>query len=447
MFLDEAKIDVRGGKGGRGCVGWRREKYVAKGGPDGGDGGWGGNIVLTADSNTDTLSNFSSRKRFEAEAGNAGSGNNRRGHDGEDLILTVPPGTTIVDRTEAVPEALADLRNHGDTLVVAHGGRGGYGNAHFATSTRQRPDFAELGEPGEHRMVTLELKLVADVGIIGYPSVGKSTLISVISAARPKIAAYPFTTLIPNLGVVSIGDRDYVVADVPGLIEGASEGKGLGDKFLRHIERCGVLVHMLDLSRALLEGNIIDVDALAADYAAIRKELSLYSPLLEQKRELVILNKIDLLGGPDSDELAKVIAALKKKDIVVFDAISAAARMGTEALTMKLLPIVLDERTKRATVQEEEDAGSAAALPVLKPHEQSTRMGAYRIEKTPDALLIRGKRLEQFTVMTNFDAAGAVNRFRDVAERTGLLRAIKRARGDTPELPVYIGKIRVDEHL
>ena len=273
MFKDEAIIDVKGGKGGKGCLAWRREKYVAKGGPSGGDGGNGGHVMLTANANTDTLSDFTSRKRFEAEAGDAGGGNNRAGRGGEDLVLFVPPGTSVIDTTDGKNELIADLRNDGDSVVVAHGGRGGYGNAHFATSVRQRPDFAELGEPGEHLIVRLELKLVADVGIIGYPSVGKSTLISVISAARPKIAAYPFTTLVPNLGVVSVGERDFVVADIPGLIEGASEGKGLGHEFLRHIERCGVLVHVLDLSRALREGNVVDVHQLDLDYRAIRKEL------------------------------------------------------------------------------------------------------------------------------------------------------------------------------
>jgi GTP-binding protein len=443
MFLDEAIIDVRGGSGGKGCLAWRREKYVAKGGPSGGDGGLGGHVVLMANSNTDTLSDFASRKRFEAEAGTNGGGQNRGGKDGEDLVLSVPPGTAVIDMTDGANAVLADLQHHGDTLVVARGGRGGYGNAHFATSTRQRPDFAELGEPGEHLKIKLELKLVADVGIIGYPSVGKSTLISVISSAKPKIAAYHFTTLIPNLGVVHVGDRGYVVADVPGLIEGASEGKGLGDKFLKHIERCGVLLHVLDLERALREGNEIDVGQLVADYRAIRKELNAYSPTLEKKRELVILNKSDLLAG----DTAAIEQTLKSEGIDVFASISAASKQGTDKLTKQLLPIVLEERAKRAAVQEEEESG-APVLPVIKPHLESSRMGAYRIEKTDaGVLVVRGKRLEQFTVMTNFENGGAVNRFRDVAERTGLLRAIKRARKDQPDMPVYIGKVRVDEYL
>ena len=236
MFLDEATITAIGGNGGRGCVSWRREKYVPKGGPDGGNGGRGGNIYIIADENTDTLSDFASTKKFSAQKGRFGSGRNKNGKDGEDLFLKVPPGTTITDSSDNTE--VADLSTHGDQCLVASGGRGGFGNAHFKSSTRQRPDFAELGEPGEEREVQLELKLVADVGIIGFPSVGKSTLISVVSAAKPKIADYPFTTLVPNLGVVDVGERSFVVCDVPGLIEGDSEGKGLGDTFLKHIERC-----------------------------------------------------------------------------------------------------------------------------------------------------------------------------------------------------------------
>lgn len=446
MFLDEAIIDVIGGAGGRGCVSWRREKYVAKGGPDGGDGGRGGNVVVLADENTDTLSNFSSRKKFEAEKGIYGSGNNRAGKDAEDLILRVPPGTTI---TEIDPESkkdmavIADLREHGDRVIVAYGGRGGFGNAHFVSSVRQRPDFAELGEPGEQRKVRLELKLVADVGIVGYPSVGKSTLISVISNARPKIAAYPFTTLVPNLGVVEVHDRHYVVCDVPGLIEGASEGKGLGDKFLRHIERTGALLHVLDIERALEEGNAVNADKLVADYRAIRKELEAYSPALASKRELVIINKIDLIN----DEVEPVIAALKKEGIEIFHAISAAISLHTKELTEKLLPVVLEERDKRTDALMEEDDDDKDLLPVLKPQQESPRMGAYRIESKQEGLVVvRGKRLEQFTKMTNFESAGGLERFRHVIEKIGLLKALRPHRKVEGTI-VRIGEIDVTDYL
>ncbi len=425
MFLDEAIIGVKGGNGGNGVVGWRREKYVAKGGPDGGDGGQGGSVILEANRNTDTLSDFASRKMFEAQSGGNGSGSNKHGRNGEDLVLLVPPGTVaMLVRDDGSEDVLADLRVHGDRVVAAEGGRGGFGNAHFVSSTRQRPDFAELGEPGQECSLKLELKLVADIGIIGYPSVGKSTLISVISNARPKIAAYPFTTLIPNLGVVQVHDRRIVVCDVPGLIEGASEGKGLGMHFLKHIERTGVLVHMLDISRALQGDGKVNIDSLVDDYRAIRKELERYSPALAAKRELVVLNKNDLLAG---DTLA-IENTLAKKKIRVFSSLSAATRGNVDVFIESLLPIVLEEREERQNAEPTFDAGSASVLPVLRPQEQTEKMGAYRIEKLPDgSLYVRGKRLEQFTSMTNFQSPGALARFRDVLDRIGLARALKQS--------------------
>jgi GTP-binding protein len=439
MFLDEVTIDVTGGAGGRGCVSWRREKYVPKGGPDGGDGGQGGDIILLADVNTDTLTDFLAKKRFEASKGQFGMGKNKRGKDGEPLVLTVPTGTIVSEVTAEGLVPFADLAHAGDQVVVAQGGRGGYGNAHFVSSVRQRPDFAELGEPGEHRTLKLELKLIADVGIIGYPNVGKSTLISVVSAARPKIANYPFTTLVPNLGVVSVGERSFVVCDVPGLIEGASEGKGLGHTFLKHIERCGVLLHVLDIGRGLKEGGDVDVDALTKDYETIRKELAAHSPALAAKRELVILNKTDLI--PEGVKTLR--AALKKKNITVFADISAATNHGTDDLMKELLPIVLEERGKRVAGDEEP---SDDVLPVLRPHLREDHMGAYRLTEENGAVVIRGKRIEQFTVMTDFKSRGAVTRFRDVMERVGVIRAIKRIR-TSEDQPVYIGKVRVDEHV
>ncbi len=448
MFLDEAIIEVTGGDGGRGCVSWRREKFVPMGGPDGGNGGKGGDIILMADENTDTLSNFSSRKRFEAEKGRFGSGKNKAGRAAEDRVLLVPPGTYVweLPSEEGVKEKtlIADLAHHGDRIVVARGGRGGYGNSHFVSSTRQHPDFAELGEPGEHKDIQLELKLVADVGIIGYPSVGKSTLISVISAARPKIAAYPFTTLIPNLGVVTVDERSFVVSDLPGLIEGASEGKGLGDRFLKHIERCGVLLHVLDISHALGLDSELDPKILEKDYHAIRKELAAYSPTLSAKRELVILNKADLIP----DRLEWLQDALKKLGIPVFMAISGATKQGIQELLRALLPIVLEERTKREHDTQEQELQQANVIPVLRPHDDDLRMGAYRIEKREedDALIVRGKRIEQFTKMTDLTSRGALERFRDVMERTGVIKALQKL-GWEDGKAVYIGSIRVDDHL
>lgn len=444
MFLDEAIIMAQGGKGGNGALSWRREKYVPKGGPDGGDGGKGGSVVLIANENTDTLSDFVSRKKFEAQNGNNGGGNNRGGKDGEDTLLNVPTGTVVSALNEKGEyETVADLRETGDRVIIAYGGRGGFGNAHFTSSVRQRPDFAELGEPGEERQIKLDLKLVADVGIVGYPSVGKSTLISVISNARPKIAAYPFTTLIPNLGVVRVHDRSFVVCDVPGLIEGASEGKGLGDKFLRHIERTGTIVHMLDIGRALVEGGSVDVEALIRDYKAIRKELEAYSPVLSHKREIIVLNKADLVGN-DTSSLEK---QLSEAGIEIFASISAATKGNVQMFLDRLLPVLLEERDVRKKQEEDTVESLQEMLPVIRPQEDSARMGAYRLENIADgSIRIRGKRLEQFTKMTNFSSHGGLDRFRNVVERIGLLKALKQ-HGQKEDTLVYIGDVDVTAFL
>jgi len=433
MFLDEAIITVRGGNGGNGCVSWRHEKYIPKGGPDGGNGGQGGAVFLLADANTDTLSTFASQKLFAAGNGRAGRGKRMTGRSGSDLILHMPPGTVV---RAADGTACADLAQDGDQVLVAHGGRGGFGNAHFKSSVRRKPDFAEKGEAGEEKHLALELKLVADVGIIGYPNVGKSTLISIISGARPKIANYPFTTIVPNLGVAAVSGRHFVVCDVPGLIEGASEGKGLGDRFLRHIERCGVLLHLLDIGRAL-QGTEISAERLAADYRAIRAELGKHSPALAGKDEIVVLNKKDLT----TDDLRGVVRALKKAGVYVSASISAATTDGVAALLRRLLPIVLKaRRTPRTRAQK-------PTIAVLHPHLDSNAMAAFRIERSPDgSIAVRGKRLEQFTAMTDFANPGGVLRFRDVCKRIGLLNALRRERGDS-DAPVRIGTVDVRKYL
>ncbi len=449
MFLDEAIITVTGGHGGKGCVGFRREKFVPMGGPNGGDGGDGGSVFVIADENADTLSAYASAKKFQAEAGGFGLGQLCGGKNGQDLYLKVPPGTVVTQVAgDGLPEGetqmlLGDLRRHGDIVMLSRGGRGGYGNAHFTSSTRQAPDFAELGEPGEERVVKLELKLVADVGIIGYPSVGKSTLISVISAARPKIAAYHFTTLVPNLGVVQAHDRRYVVCDVPGLIEGASEGKGLGHEFLRHIERCGALLHLLDIERAFAGGSDLDASLLVNDYRAIRNELEAYSPALAEKRELVVLNKADLVNF----ETKEIEKALKKAGIEVFAAISSATRSGVDDMVSRLLPVVLEERELRQKREEELEEQEAKEIPVLRPHVDEARMRSYRIDAQPDgSIKVTGRRLEQFTVMTDFSKPNAVRRFRDVIERIGLVKALEKLR-QASRGPVFIGKTEVADYL
>lgn len=292
MFVDEVDIHVTAGHGGRGCLAFRREKYIPRGGPSGGDGGHGGSVYVVASPHINTLIKFRFHPEFEAPRGGNGEGSNRTGRNAVDLVLDVPVGTLIYDRTGSpdVPaRLLADLAHVGDRVLVAKGGRGGLGNAHFATSTNRAPRKVQPGEDGEEKFLRLELKLLADVGLVGFPNAGKSTLISRISAARPKIADYPFTTLTPNLGVVGLSDdRSFVVADVPGLIEGAHRGQGLGHQFLRHLERTKVLVHLVDVSSLSGRDPVSDMDV-------IRRELELFAPTLAAKPQIIVANKIDAL--------------------------------------------------------------------------------------------------------------------------------------------------------
>ncbi len=301
-FVDQAKIYVKAGNGGAGCISFRREKYVPKGGPDGGDGGDGGDVILVADPQIHTLYDFHHQVHFRAENGKPGMGKKMKGRDGEDLILKVPVGTIVKDAETG--EILGDLTTPGQTLVVARGGKGGRGNAHFATPTRQAPRIAEPGKPGEERWLILELKLIADVGLVGLPNAGKSTLLSRISAAKPKIADYPFTTLEPNLGVVKLFDGNtFIVADIPGLIEGAHKGIGLGHEFLKHIERTRILLYVLDIFR---EKEVIK------DYQTLKKELELFNPKLLEKEYFIALNKIDLM--PDPEKIKSIVELFEEKD-------------------------------------------------------------------------------------------------------------------------------------
>ncbi len=318
-FIDETTIIVQSGDGGRGCVSFRRERFVPRGGPDGGDGGKGGDVLLKATSSKRTLYHLQFKKEYKAQVGGHGKGRQRNGRGGEDLLIPVPVGTVVIDAESG--ESLFDLVHPEETVIVANGGRGGQGNLRFKSSTNRAPRYAQPGEPGQRHTLKLELKSIADVGIIGLPNAGKSTLISAISSARPKIADYPFTTLIPNLGVVtSHYGEPFVVADIPGLIEGAHEGAGLGIRFLRHVERTGVLVHMIDL-------GALSADAPLEAYDMVNRELTMYSDTLAKKPQLVVLNKIDL---PGTEPLADLFCqALPDVNVL---RISAATHAGLDEL-------------------------------------------------------------------------------------------------------------------
>ncbi|MBR4315471.1 MAG: GTPase ObgE [Alphaproteobacteria bacterium] len=324
-FLDQAKIYLEAGDGGNGCMSFRREKYIEFGGPNGGDGGNGGNIIFKAVRNLNTLIDFRYQQHFRAEKGRPGEGSERTGRSGKDLIIKVPVGTEIL--AEDKKTVIADMIVDGEEVLVAKGGRGGWGNVHFKSSTNQAPERADPGKPGEQMAVWLRLKLIADIGLVGFPNAGKSTLLSVLTAARPKIANYPFTTLHPNLGVFYVFDKEYVIADLPGLIEGASEGVGLGDRFLGHAERCKIILHLID-------GTQEDV---VGAYKSIEKELKNYGEILEKKPEIIVLNKIDSISEDEVKEKVKALKKASKKDVI---AISGVAMLGLDDLKKKIFEVL-----------------------------------------------------------------------------------------------------------
>jgi GTPase len=326
-FIDEATITVQSGDGGKGCVSFRREKFIPRGGPDGGDGGKGGDIILSTTSRKRTLYQFRYQKHFKAKNGAHGQGKQKTGKNGRNLTIELPPGTLVIDADTG--HLIKDLVDTGETFVILKGGRGGQGNSKFKTSTHRTPRFAQPGEPGEIRTLTLELKLLADVGIIGLPNAGKSTLIAAISSARPKIANYPFTTLTPSLGVVQTDWAEpFVVADIPGLIKGAHQGTGLGIKFLRHIERTRILVHLIDASS-------IDPDDPLKEYHTINQELVMYDEKLVQKPQIVVLNKLDL---PEAQNVAEIFQSAAKDKKVLF--ISALTGQGLEQLKSQIVHLL-----------------------------------------------------------------------------------------------------------
>lgn len=359
MFVDTAKVFIKAGKGGNGAISFRHEIYIPKGGPDGGDGGKGGDVVFVASKDCDTLIDFRFQPKLIAEDGKAGSGQKSSGKSGKDLIVEVPIGTVVKRDGEVV----ADLTHDEERAIVAHGGDGGYGNWHFRSSTRQTPRIAELGNPGESYDAELELKLLADVGLVGFPNAGKSTFLSVVSNATPEIADYPFTTITPNLGVAKVDDRSILIADIPGLIEGASEGKGLGDRFLRHVERTKVLLHLIDVYN----------DDAGKAYADIRQELANYSDELANRPELVVLTKVE---GVDEDIVKMQMASILEKnpDAKVM-AMSASAHQGTQEVLRELRLMI--EAAQAPAETEENVAEADADIPVITLEQKEQKHRAH----------------------------------------------------------------------
>lgn len=403
MLIDHAKIYVKAGDGGNGCVSFHREKYVTNGGPDGGDGGKGGDVIFYATEDLSTLQNFRYKRKFIALDGNKGMARKMYGRGAEDLRIGVPVGTLICDAD--TDRVLADLTEAGQEVVIAKGGRGGLGNIHFSNSVRQAPNFARAGIPGEEFNLRIELKLLADVGLIGFPSVGKSTLLSVISAAKPKIADYHFTTIEPMLGVVSVGDTSFVVADIPGLIEGAHEGAGLGHDFLRHIERTRLLIHVVDVSGS--EGR----DP-ADDFDSINMELSLFNPLLETRPQIIAANKVDQASDED---VAAFTAEMNRRGYQVFP-ISAAIAEGTkelmEAVAAKLSSIpktVLTKEVKEETVYKFEEEK------------------LFSIEVKDNVFSVIGPWVRNLVDSTNFSDSDSLQYFQRIIRKKGIIDELKKA--------------------
>ncbi|MFJ3528451.1 MULTISPECIES: GTPase ObgE [unclassified Streptomyces] len=404
-FVDRVELHAAAGNGGHGCASVHREKFKPLGGPDGGNGGRGGDVTLIVDQAVTTLLDYHHHPHRKATNGQPGAGDNRTGKEGQDLILPVPDGTVVLD---ADGNVLADLVGQGTMFVAGQGGRGGLGNGALASARRKAPGFALLGEPGESRDIVLELKTVADVALVGYPSAGKSSLISVLSAAKPKIADYPFTTLVPNLGVVTAGSTVYTIADVPGLIPGASQGKGLGLEFLRHVERCSVLVHVLDT--ATLES---DRDPLS-DLDMIEEELKLYGGL-EDRPRIVVLNKIDI---PDGQDLAEMIRPdLEARGYRVFE-VSAVARTGLKELSFALAGVIAEARAAKPVEE--------ATRIVIRP--KAVDDAGFTVKLEDDGIYrVRGEKPERWVRQTDFNNDEAVGYLADRLNRLGVEDALRKA--------------------
>lgn len=404
MFVDNAIVKIKAGDGGSGIVSFRRERYIDRGGPDGGDGGDGGDVVFIASSNQDTLMNFRFQKELAAQDGANGANAKKHGKRGKDLEVFVPVGTQVSRDGEVVFDFTEDAQR----AVVAKGGRGGFGNAHFTSSVRQAPRVAEKGDPGVEFEALLELKTIADVGVVGLPNAGKSTFLSATSAAKPKVANYPFTTLEPHLGVVAVGgDHELLVADIPGLIEGASLGKGLGDDFLRHVERTHVLLHLIDAYSS-------DV---ARDYQTIEKELRDYKIDLSQKPRIVALTKIDGLDGDIVDDQKKKLNAVATSQVFP---ISALSKVGLDELLYELHAVVVAEKAR--LVQEQSNSAVVIGIDAVEPTKDEWQI----VETDEGDIVVTGAKIERFAKRTNFESEDGVARLRDIMHKYGIMQALSK---------------------
>ncbi len=405
MFVDLAALKIKAGDGGNGVVSFRHEKFIDRGGPDGGDGGKGGDVIFEASRNQNTLASFRYQRELRADPGQAGAKRRKHGRSGKDLTIAVPVGTVISDEAG---KPLADLANDGDKAVIAKGGLGGFGNAHFVSSTRQAPKVAEKGEQGEEMTVTLELKMIADVGLVGLPNAGKSTLLSVVSNARPEIANYPFTTLTPNLGVVDVSkDASLLFADIPGLIEGASEGKGLGDEFLRHVERNYVLLHLIDVYQ----------EDIADAYKTIQGELKAYKTDLTDRPQIVVLTKAEGLDDTILADRKAELAAILPKNTPIF-AISSQSKQGLKELLFAVKDTVDAAKAAQAALEPEVD-DSVPTLTIAKED-------SWHVEKTEKGYFVTGRKIERFASRTDFDSYHGVQRLRDIMRKMGIWHELRR---------------------
>lgn len=421
MFIDQVHINVKGGDGGAGCMSFRREAHVPKGGPDGGDGGHGGDVIVVADAQKSSLIDYRFKHHFRAQRGTHGQGAKRHGADGADILLPVPLGTVVYELDPETQErlyVLADLTHPGERVTVGEGGHGGRGNTHFTTSVRRAPTFAEKGEPADEHWVELEMKLMADVGLVGMPSVGKSSMIAFMSAARPKIADYPFTTLQPNLGMVRVGVYDYVVADIPGLIEGASEGKGLGHEFLRHVERTALLMHVVDLS-----GSYEGRDPVK-DYEIIKAELAKYADDLAERTAVVVGNKCDLPGTEENDARMRAAA---EADGVPYFSVSAATGQGMQPLMLQVGQMVSELRAQAAAELAAEEAAHAQYDRVWV-NQRKRRQQAFHIDQEGEGIWrVSGKAVERMVVQTDWENDEAIVYLQHRFARMGVDLALEKA--------------------